>query len=66
MRVFHREVTVYHRAEDGEIKADEYKTAASEIDVKTGWLTVTLDAGRGTFRYPPQAIVKVREFGEAR
>jgi hypothetical protein len=57
-----REVSVYYFDTENEEKVDEFKVASTSYD-EHGWLVVTLDDGRGVFRYPPSRVVKVREYG---
>lgn len=56
----HREFAVYHWADNGEVKVDNYKDVWSAIDAN-GWLVITMTGERGIIRYPESSVVKTRE-----
>lgn len=59
-----REVAVHYRGSQSEEQVDTYKAARLGYDVR-GWLVVTLDNNRGRFTYPPETVIKVREWGQS-
>lgn len=60
---YFREIEVSYRGDRNDEQVDRYRMARSSISAD-GWLVVTLDAGRGTYQYPPGSVIKMREFGE--
>jgi hypothetical protein len=60
----HREVAVYYYDADHDEMAEVHKMASAAYDDSgSGWLVVTLDNDRGTFKYPLDRVIKVRESG---
>lgn len=56
----YRELAVYHWGSQGDTEVDIYHRVTKGTDT-SGWLVVNLPDDKGTVRYPPSSVIKIRE-----